>query len=271
MIFSSHRTLKTLLTSAIAVLLLSSCSCRFNDGCSGLTCINIIDCDGMTTTIRSKERLKNYANVDFLTPQPYQKVLRVYERDNCGNVRSVITSYYPNSQPKQCLEILNGRAYGFYREWYSDGTYKLESQLVGGIADITPEAENSWLFDGCCRSWDCEGNLEALFYYEKGRIKGDAEVYYPDGRLRQLTPYVNGQIQGVEKLYFPNGSLCAKISYSSNERDGRAVIYRPSGTLASEEIYYNGKLLSGSYFDSAERPIGGVEEGAGFRPIFDEE
>ena len=86
-----------------------------------LISINIIDRNGLNETITYKDRLEKYVNVDFLCPQPYQKVLRVYKRDCIGDSQSFITTYYDNGQPKQYLEAINNRAFGLYQEWYENG------------------------------------------------------------------------------------------------------------------------------------------------------
>ncbi|MFN0065803.1 MAG: hypothetical protein ACKVOH_06170, partial [Chlamydiales bacterium] len=112
-------------------------ACRGGDvDPSKVATISIIDRNGLTETISAKERLNAYEKTDFLTPQPYQKVSRVYGREKNGDVRSQITSYHPNGQIKQYLEAMNNRAKGQYREWYADGQLKIEVQVIGGIADL---------------------------------------------------------------------------------------------------------------------------------------
>ncbi|MDB6080760.1 MAG: hypothetical protein JWO53_32, partial [Chlamydiia bacterium] len=41
-----------------------------------LISVNVIDRNGLSETIGSKDRLKQYENINFLTSQSYQKVLR---------------------------------------------------------------------------------------------------------------------------------------------------------------------------------------------------
>lgn len=45
-----------------------------------LTSITIVDKNGFTETLSVKERLKKYENMPFLSPQPYQKVLRLFAK-----------------------------------------------------------------------------------------------------------------------------------------------------------------------------------------------
>ncbi len=107
---------------ATLTLLCGCAQSRYQAG--KLASINIIDRNGLTETVTSSDRLKQYQGVDFLESQPYQKVLRVYSKDRQGNMRAVTTSYHPNGQPNQYLECLSYRAYGTYREWHPNGTLK---------------------------------------------------------------------------------------------------------------------------------------------------
>ncbi len=118
----------------ILLFALTSCSTYNKEPPPVLTSINIIDRNGMSETISTEDRMKRYEHVDFLTEQPYQKVLRIYSRDQHGDIRAFVTSYHPNGHPKQYLEIVNNRAHGSYREWHSNGTLKLETYVIGGEA-----------------------------------------------------------------------------------------------------------------------------------------
>ena len=100
--------------------------CLVLSGCGGpytgfrdrnsLACINIIDQNGLSETFQTQDRLVQYGKVDFLAPQSYRKVMRIYKRDHKGSIRAVITGYHPNGQIKQYLEIMNNAANGAYHE-----------------------------------------------------------------------------------------------------------------------------------------------------------
>ena len=75
-----------------------------------LTRVNIVDHSNLSETITSPERLKELAKRNFLDPQPYQKVARVFARNKEGSARSIITSYYDNGQIRQYLECLKSSA-----------------------------------------------------------------------------------------------------------------------------------------------------------------
>src|SRR4029079_14760136 len=135
------------------------------EGSSPVVSMQLIDRNGFAETISNKERINTYKEVDFLQPQPYQKVLRVFARNAGGQSSSKITSYHENGQIWQYLEVINGRAHGFYREWFANGKMHIEAYLIEGLADIHDLAQKSWVFYGMSRVWDEQGNVVAHIQY----------------------------------------------------------------------------------------------------------
>src|SRR5690606_28139013 len=121
-----------------ALLLVSLIGCRpqQKEAKPTLISINIIDENGLTETISNAERLKRFENTDFLASQPYQKVSRVYSRNAEGDICAYITSYHSNGGAKQYLEVVNGRAFGVYREWHFNGILKIDAIVIGGSGDL---------------------------------------------------------------------------------------------------------------------------------------
>src|SRR3972149_7346238 len=87
-------------------LFLAGCKERTDRDQTDLVSMQIIDRNGFSETIGSKERLSPYKKVDFLSSQPYQKVLRVFAKNHEGKSRSALSSYHPNGHIWQYLEIL---------------------------------------------------------------------------------------------------------------------------------------------------------------------
>ena len=58
-------------------------SCTSKSAQNELSCLQIVDRNGLTETISSEEKLIKYKNTNFNESQPYQKVLRIYNKDNC--------------------------------------------------------------------------------------------------------------------------------------------------------------------------------------------
>src|SRR3989339_1387660 len=101
----------SLLFLSILCILLSSCASRSQSSKDPtLVSIQVIDRNGFSETISTKDRLARYETTDFSQPQPYQKVLRVFSKNEEGKNPSIITSYHSNGHLWQYLEISNGRA-----------------------------------------------------------------------------------------------------------------------------------------------------------------
>ncbi len=233
-----------------------------------LTSVHIIDRNGFAETISNKERLNQFQNVNFLNSQPYQKVLRIYARNSQGNIRSVVNTYHENGNPKQLLEIINARANGDYYEWFENGNVSVKAHIIGGVADVTPSAEKTWLFDGTSYAWDHEGHPIAEIHYSQGSLEGTTIYFHPNGQLWKRLPYIKNQIEGVVEIYLENGSLLQQINYCQGQRHGASTRYWDCEKLASREEYCHGKLANGQYFDKQSNLIAEVKNGTGCRAVF---
>lgn len=236
-----------------------------------ITSINIIDRNGLSETINSKDRLNAFEKTNFLAPQPYQKVLRLFGREKNGDVRSCITSYHPNGQIKQCLEAVNNRALGNYREWHPNGKPKVEATIIGGTADINTMAEQSWIFDGTNRAWDENGALIAEIRYEKGELEGESIYYHPNGRIWRICPYKQNKMHGEHQIFLENGELFQTISYIEGEKHGEAIRYWSPSQIAYKEIYDKGLLIEGIYHTPDFSISSSIRGGNGHRAIFGKE
>ncbi|AAP05732.1 toxin-antitoxin system YwqK family antitoxin [Chlamydia caviae] len=220
-----------------------------------LTGINIIDRNGLSETICSKEKLKKYSKVDFLSPQPYQKVMRMYKNTLGENV-SCLTTYHANGQLKQYLECVNNRACGRYREWHSNGKIKIQAEVIGGIADLHPSAESGWLFHGTTLAHSDEGMLEAAINYDKGLLQGTSYYYHSNGQVWKECSYHKGRAHGDFLTYTTEGCLLKKQTYQNGEKHSVSIRYdERSNSVLSEEEYDNGLLLKGSYLDPQTHQI----------------
>jgi antitoxin component YwqK of YwqJK toxin-antitoxin module len=236
-----------------------------------LTSIHIVDRNGFTETISNKDRLNQFQNVNFLSSQPYQKVLRLYARDSKGNLRSVVTTYHENGNPKQFLEILNGRANGNYYEWHENGNMSIMARVIGGAADVTSVAEKTWLFDGPSYAWDEEEHQVAEVNYSQGSLEGMTTYFHSNGQIWKRIPYSKNQIEGSVEVYRINGELLQQAMYSQGQRHGSNIRYWNCQQLASQEEYCQGKLENAQYFDQQGNLVAEVKNGSGYRAIFGKE
>jgi antitoxin component YwqK of YwqJK toxin-antitoxin module len=233
-----------------------------------LASINIIDRNGLSETINNPERLEQYSNVDFLSPQPYQKILRVFTRDSSGNIPASISSYHTNGTPNQYLEVVNGRACGSYKEWHPNGNLKIEAIVIEGSGDIVDDAKRTWIFDCLCQVWNENGILIAEMPYNKGSQEGVARYYYPNCAIQKIVPYQNNRIEGIFETYCSNGVLLQCSNYHRGLLEGQSHRYWDEQKLAAEENYSEGLLVSGRYYDQSGVCFAQVDEGNGIRAIF---
>lgn len=252
------------------LLLLTGCFSSYS-GPDTITSINIIDRNGMSETISKKERLNAFQNTDFLAPQPYQKVLRVYGRDKDGTVHSCITSYHPNGQVKQSLDAYNNRAFGKYLEWHPNGVLKIESTVIGGVADLNTQAEESWLFDGINKAYDDEGHLIAEIAYNKGELCDVSKYYHANGNIWKIVPYAKNALHGTEKVFLLDGSLFQTTEYQNGVKDGISIRYWKKEKIAFKEIYKQGLLMEGEYHLANGKKVGQITGGTGFKAKFGKE
>lgn len=255
----------------VSTLLMSSCAHKkIVDKSDTISSIQLIDRNGFAETISNKEKLKSFQSMDFSSPQPYKKVLRVYGRNSSGKSPSKITSYHDNGQIWQYLEVMDGRANGFYREWHPNGCLRVEAPLVEGTPDINELAQSSWVFDGTSSVWDDKGNLMATIPYSKGLLEGISYYYYPDGTIQKILNYEQGLTQGISQSFDQQGALIEKIPYQNDEKHGQAIAFWKEGILKYEEEYRLGLLVDASYYDPKGNCVGRIKEGKGKKAEFKE-
>jgi antitoxin component YwqK of YwqJK toxin-antitoxin module len=232
----------------------------------GLVYIQIQDRNGLSETIGEKEKLKKFERADFLSSQPYQKVVRVYKNE--GITYSTLTSYHKNGAIWQLLEGKEMRASGSYREWFPNGLLKIEATVIGGTADLTPSAQSSWLFDGENRVYNEEGALLASISYQMGVLEGKSTFYYPSGAIEKETLFHKDLAEGESVEYWENGTLQAKNMYEKGLRNGPSVQFFQDGTPMGKETWERGLLIEALYTSIDGRPLAQVEKGMGMRALF---
>lgn len=252
------------MTCALCML----CGCQPRTSDNTLASISFIDNNGFKETVSSGERLNQYSHVDFLKQQPYQKVLRIYQRDQLGDIRAQITSYHPNGQAKQYLEVVNNRACGFYREWHVNGIMKLEACVVGGAADIDTNAEGTWLFEGVAKAWDEQGKLQAEIPYVNGEMQGTLVYYHPNGNTWKKAFYHKGLLNGTYEIFLEDGTVLQTTEFLNGEKNGLSKRFWDNCRVAAEEAYVNGSLNSARYYNLSGNEISKVEKGQGYRVLF---
>ena len=255
----------------LSFTLLSSCKERVQTSNeSTLISIQVIDRNGFAETVSAKDRLSRYKNVDFCDPQPYQKVLRVFGKNNLGQSTSRITSYHSNGHIWQYLEIVDGRAHGTYKEWHLNGRQKMQLEIIEGSAELSQEAFSSWVFEGKNLVWDDQSNLVAEIFYEKGMLHGESLYYYPEGQIKKRIPYFQDKIQGSIIFYAADGTILETISYLNDEPHGKAFACNQQGGVIYEELFENGLLMKGLYYGPNGEELTSISDGSGCRTEFED-
>lgn len=251
----------------IPLTLLCFVSCGKPEIEAPLMTIQIQDRNGMTETVNAPDRIALLSQSDFLGHQPYKKVLRIYRKE--GKSHSKITTYHPNGGIWQYLEAEEMRANGLYQEWFSNGQLRIEAQVIGGPADVSPGAQQDWLFDGISHVWDEQGHLLAKISYRQGRLDGNSIYYYTSGQIEKEVPFSNGSIEGELVEFYETGATKAKTQYRKGKKLGDSIGYFLGGQMAWEESYRDDLLLQGIYYDPQGIHISEVEGGIGFKAMYE--
>jgi antitoxin component YwqK of YwqJK toxin-antitoxin module len=230
--------------------------------------MQVIDRNGFSETISSKERLASYQTVDFLSPQPYQKVLRVYSKTREGAAASKVTTYHPNGYLYQYLECQGGRAHGLYREWHPNGVQHIEAVVIEGTADVHQLAMASWIFEGQSTVWYEDGTLEAEISYNKGLLEGLSLYYHPNGALWKSIPFEHGEIHGLLTVYNPEGELLESSSYQQGALHGACQKFWGAQRPMAVERYELGLLQEGVYTDAQGALLTEIHAGSGLQALF---
>lgn len=244
-------------------------SCSYVDTTNTIVAIQIQDRNGLTETISAPERLKNYDETDFLAPQPYKKVLRIYR--NQGKNQSKITTYHPNGLAWQYLEAEELRAFGIYKEWHPNGQLHIEAHVIGGTADVSSNAQKDWLFHGVSHVWNEQGFLIAKIPYKQGMLEGVSTYFYASGEIEKELPYRGHILEGIAIEYYPDHQIHSKTTYVQGEKTGPSVGYFKNQQLAWTEEYRDNLLINGAYYSPGAEIISTVESGSGLRALFDGE
>ncbi len=255
------------LKTGLLLFLITSCAPQQQG--DQLISVHLQDRNGLSETISAPERLQLWAERDPLSSQPYQKVLRMYKI--AGQTCSKISSYHPNGAIWQYLESQEMRAHGPFREWFPNGQLKLEATVIGGMADLTPAAQSSWLFDGECSVWDETGRLLSTMLYQKGVLEGTSLYYTPSGALQKQLPYHQNELDGEALSYWPSGAIHTKSVYVHGVKEGLSLGFWPDGTPCWIEEYSHDSLQSGAYYDRNGKECADVYQGSGYQALFDKE
>lgn len=243
-----------------------SCSHRKKElAAPTLVSVQFIDRNGFNETVSIQEKLKKYSEINFLDPQPYKKVVRLFEKNKQGKNLSYVSSYHDNGLIWQYLEVVNGRANGKYREWHPNGKIKIESVVVEGIGDLSEESISTWVFDEESLIYDEEGNLISKFFYEKGVLSKEALYFFKNGLIQKRTYFEKNLEEGIEQHFDDSGAVVGEVCYHSGIKEGSSNFNKCKMHPAYQENYKKGLLIEGQYLDFEGKLVSKIEHGSGFK------
>lgn len=253
-------------SNLISLIIFFLLGCAARNGKEELVCIQLDDNKGIIETISSKERLKKFENINFLSPLPYRKVVRVFKEK--GIKKSKITSYHENGNISQYLEVENGRAFGKYMKFHGNGKLAIEAFVIGGNSSLSFLDQKDWIFDKNCRAWDNRGNLISAFCYKNGLLENDAFYYFPDGKIKKIEPYKNGKIDGKVREFNENGKLIFEKNFLNGKKNGPFIKYKGDNKFYFIENWKDDLLIEGKYFDDNFEIFSMIKEGNGKKAVF---
>lgn len=235
-----------------------------------MTSIQILDRNGFSETVSLKDRLTAYEKTDFMAPQPYQKVVRVFGKVSQGKTFSKITTYHSNGQLWQYLEIVSGRSHGDYREWHPNGQLKISAFVIEGTPDVSEMAQMTWLFEGISKVYDDQGNVIAEIPYSKGLLEGISYYYFPSGKLMKKVPYLKNDIHGTLHVFNEEGDCLETTPYCHGVKEGVSISYWSQKNLKSEERYEQGLLMQARHLNPKGEVVAQIQNGFGKQALFHE-
>ncbi|WP_142783651.1 toxin-antitoxin system YwqK family antitoxin [Changchengzhania lutea] len=78
-------------------------------------------------------------------------------------------------------------------------------------------------------------------YNDKGQLKGERFVYYPNGKVAEAQNYNNEQLDGPSTYYSDTGKISKTFFYVNGELHGMSKFYNLEGDLIIEGFYKNDK------------------------------
>ncbi len=114
---------------------------------------------------------------------------------------------------------------GDYREYYNNGTLKLEIQIGNGV----PEGAYVIYFEN--------RKPKEVRSYKKGKLHGLWRTYDVSGVLLSEAEYSDGEKHGTWRIWDKNGTLRYEMSYHSGKRTGTWRMWDEKGKLTEERKY----------------------------------
>jgi antitoxin component YwqK of YwqJK toxin-antitoxin module len=75
-------------------------------------------------------------------------------------------------------------------------------------------------------------------------------------------------MEGISETYLDCGTLLQTTEFCAGEKNGISRRHWENGQISSDEIYSNGKLISGRYYSLCNELVASIDDGKGYRALF---
>jgi len=112
------------------------------------------------------------------------------------------------------------------------------------------------MLDGAYREWYSDGTPKVEVYYSQGKLSGSYTRWYANGNPQITAKYSDNQRVGKYVEYFKNGRPRVEKNYNVyGNLEGLLTQYRPNGYKVRQERYdTQGKLLERKYWKADGTP-----------------
>ena len=114
---------------------------------------------------------------------------------------------------------------GDYREYYDNGTLKLEMQIGNGVPQ------------GTCVVYFENRKPQEIRSYKNGKLHGLWRTYDISGQVISEAEYRNGEKHGTWRIWDELGTLRYEMNYSNGEKTGIWRMWNEKGELMEERRY----------------------------------
>lgn len=137
------------------------------------------------------------------------------------------------------------------------------------LTDATRRAAGQGITDGIYKEYYKDGTVKMELGLKSGKLHGPAKAYYPNGRLTGEINYVDGRVEGEYKNYYESGELLVSGQAVDDKKNGWEKEFYKSGVVKKEVYFDYGKAVGevkSYYEDGRVHFISEIDDGS-FRNI----
>ena len=129
---------------------------------------------------------------------------------------------------KKISSYKNNVKWGIYKEFYEDGTLKLETTYKNGF------------MNGIYKTWHQNGIKSILCHYKKNELHGVYKTWYENGVKESKCCYKNGRINGEHKIWHHTGKLIEKKHFDNGILHGLNETWSIDDKTYTSQMYRKG-------------------------------